>query len=255
MQDLDDRSVDMILCDLPYGISACEWDTVIPLEPLWKQYERVIKDAGAIVLTASQPFTSALVISRPRLFKYSLVWLKSKPVGFLTVNYRPMKLHEDILIFSKGGASVGSSTPMTFNAQGVTDCDLAPHDRKGRGLSSIIRSVVPAAGQQTKTNYPMSVLDIPSEGKPTHPTQKPVALFEYLIRTYSNPGDLVLDNCSGSGTTAEACLETGRRFICIEEDARYAARSRIRLDYWRATHPHAAVAGENLGNEAGETVA
>jgi len=224
MKDIPDKSIDMILCDLPYGTTQCKWDTLIPFEPLWEQYKRIIKDNGAIVLTASQPFTSALVMSNIKMFKYEWIWEKSKATGFLDCNKRPMKAHENILVFSKG------QTP--YNPQkekgepyykGKIDYQ-PPH--YGKQKPKIVES-------KDGSRFPRSVIynkTAESEGKSQHPTQKPVALFEYLIRTYSNEGDLVLDNCIGSGTTAIAAIRTKRNWIGIEKDEAYCevAENRIK---------------------------
>ena len=218
MKRIADGSVDMVLCDLPYGTTQCKWDTVIPFEPLWEQYRRVIKPNGAIVLTASQPFTSALVMSNPKMFKYDWCWKKSKVTGVLNAKRQPLRTKEDILVFSL-------SSPV-YNPQGVVACDK----RTGTGVSSSgkqgdatgkITQTSDGKYTQKTTGYPRNVLEIPSEGKTVHPTQKPVALFEYLIKTYTNPGELVLDNCMGSGTTAIACMNTKRNFIGFEMDKGY----------------------------------
>lgn len=227
MQAIPDGSVDMILCDLPYGTTACKWDSVIPFKPLWAQYRRIAKRNAAIVLTASQPFTSALVMSAPDWFKYAWVWQKSRATGFQDVNYRPLKAHEDILVFSRGGCSTGSRTPMAYTAQGTTPCDKA---RTAKQAGGYFRSDCGGGGRQTVTNWPRSVLPFPSEGRPAHPTQKPVALMEYMIRTYTNEGETVLDNCMGSGTTGVACVNTGRNFIGIERDDKYFEIARRRID-------------------------
>ena len=213
--------VDMILTDPPYGTTACKWDIVIPFEPLWEQYERIIKDNGAIVLTGQQPFSSIMVLSNLKLFKYSLVWKKSRPTYFAQAPYRFMSEHEDILIFSKGGTAQNAKNRMKYNPQGLEDTYRV---EKGGGTKS--NSFRPNRKPtkpfiQTKTNYPRSVLEFNSEGKPQHPTQKPVALFEYLIKSYSNEGDIVLDNCIGSGTTAIACINTNRNYIGFELDTTY----------------------------------
>ena len=231
MHDIPDKSVDMILCDLPYGTTVCKWDTVIPFEPLWEQYERVIKDNGAIVLTASQPFTSALVMSNPKMFKYDWCWKKSKVTGVLNAKRQPLRTKEDIVVFSK--------KTHTYNPQGVTQCKkktgtgVSRNGIQGEATGKITQT---ATGKyiQKQTDYPRNVLEIPSEGKTVHPTQKPVALFEYLIRTYTNEGELVLDNCIGSGTTAIAAINTGRNFIGIEKDAGYCEIARKRVENWRA---------------------
>jgi len=229
MKRIPDKSIDMILCDLPYGTTACKWDTVIPFEPLWEQYERIIKDNGAIVLTGQQPFSSIMVSSNLTLFKYSLVWKKSRPTYFAQAPYRFMSEHEDILIFSKGGTAQNAKNRMKYNPQGLEDTYRV---EKGGGTKS--NSFRPNRKPtkpfiQTKTNYPRSVLEFASEGKPQHPTQKPVPLFEYLIKTYTNEGDTVLDNCMGSGTTAIACINTNRNFIGFELDKHYCEIANERI--------------------------
>ena len=225
MKEIEDGSIDMILCDLPYGTTACKWDSVIPFEPLWEQYERIIKDNGAIVLTATQPFTSALVTSNLKMFKYELVWVKSKAVGFVNAKLKPMPKHESVLIFSRGKTSNGNKNNMIYNPQGLIEFGKTVRGRKGKSTDSdgngYGRPSMKSNYVQQFTNYPTSILEINSEGKPVHPTQKPVALFEYLIKTYTNEGDLVLDNCMGSGTTAIAALNTNRNFIGFEKDEKY----------------------------------
>lgn len=214
MRDIPDGSVDMILCDLPYGTTACKWDTVIPFEPLWEQYKRVIKKNGAVVLTASQPFTTALAASNLKWLRYELIWEKDLATGFLDARRRPLKAHENILVFAKGRT--------TYNPQMTTG---KPYKAKmGRTGSSVTADTAIQQGGWVTENsgerFPRSIQKINTE-KGLHPTQKPVALFEYLIRTYTNPGETVLDNCAGSGTTAIAALNTGRHFICIERDPEY----------------------------------
>lgn len=220
MPQLPDKSIDMILCDLPYGTTACKWDTVIPFEPLWAQYKRLIKDNGAIVLTASQPFTSALVMSNPKWFKYELIWVKDKPSNFALANLQPMKYHENILVFY--------GKPPTFNKQmqqrtgsGANRCKyIVDNSHRVSDHNNILAS--PKMFNPESKN-PGSILNYSTGRRQDihHPTQKPVALFEYLIRTYTNEGDMVLDNCAGSFTTAIACINTNRKYICIEKDTDY----------------------------------
>jgi len=222
MPTLPDKSIDMILCDLPYGTTACKWDTIIPFKPLWAQYKRLIKDNGAIVLTASQPFTSALVMSNVKMFKYCWVWEKLACSGGIHAKNKPLKKHEDICIFSPGVTVHKSQSVrrMTYNPQGLKPLKK-PILRKSIGsdvCSQKRKSHKPTI--QTIGNYPGSILKINSvRGK--HPTQKPVALFEYLVKTYTNEGDTVLDNCAGSGTTAIAAIKTNRKYILIEKDPDY----------------------------------
>ena len=214
MRRIPDKSVDMILCDLPYGTTACKWDTIIPFEPLWEQYERVIKDGGAIVLTAAQPFTSALVMSNPKWFKYSWVWDKVKPSGFQIAKYRPMMRQEDVLVFGKAKVQY---YPIMTNRE---------KQKKSKVYSSSDSSPLASNDGEERTytqKYPQSILTYSNanqRGK-VHPTQKPVALFEYLIKTYTNENETVLDNCMGSGTTAIACLNTNRNYIGFELDESY----------------------------------
>ena len=220
---IDDKSIDMILCDLPYGTTACKWDTRIPLEPLWKEYKRIIKKNGAIVLTASQPFTSILVMSNIEWFRYCWVWDKGKAGNIMCSSYQPMKVHEDILIFSK--------SKTTFNRQ-MTEAkpeNIRPTGKEYKNRQSIIgiHNWKHSKSRDNTKRNPKSIIDISSVSKECnnlnriHPTQKPVALFEYLIKTYTNEGELVLDNCIGSGTTAIACINTNRHFIGCELDKGY----------------------------------
>ena len=230
MAQIPDGSVDMIMCDLPYGTTACKWDSVIPFEPLWAQYRRVAKRNAAIVLTASQPFTSALVMSNPVEFRHEWVWEKNRGSNFLNVKREPMKEHEVALVFSAGG--------WTYNPQ--------MQERKGNGKALVGKLIVGAVSPSETTRPGISPrptilpeLRVPSSvqrfntacgADKFHPTQKPVALMEYLIRTYTNEGETVLDNCMGSGTTGVACANTGRKFIGIEKDAGYFAIAQRRIE-------------------------
>lgn len=227
MPTLAAGTVDMVLCDLPYGTTQNKWDSVLPLGDLWEQYWRLLKSNGAAVLTAVQPFTSDLVSSERGNFRQALVWRKNKSSGHLNANRRHLSAHEDVLLFSRKTS--------TYNPQRSSG-----HLRRGgwdRGANSSNYG-----GQQPtryagsdETRAPASVLDFPvvnndgsGDGR-MHPTQKPVALFDYLIRTYTNPGELVLDNTAGSGTTAVAAIQSGRRWVCIEKDPDYFARAIARV--------------------------
>jgi site-specific DNA-methyltransferase (adenine-specific) len=220
--------VDMILCDLPYGTTACKWDEVIPFDLLWDKYEKLIKDNGAIVLTASQPFTSALVMSKPDLFKYEWIWEKSKASNFLQAKYMPLKAHENILVFGRG--------KVNYYPQKTEGDPFNKGSRKNdKGIATEVYNRIPNAGKEvvnaTGLRNPRTVQyfkTAESEGK-HHPTQKPTWLFEYLIKTYTNKGETVLDNTMGSGTTALACLSTKRNFIGIELEEKYyeAAKKRV----------------------------
>jgi site-specific DNA-methyltransferase (adenine-specific) len=213
MKSIPDKSVDLILCDLPYGTTQNKWDSIIPLEPLWQQYKRICK--GTIVLTASQPFTSILTCSNLGNFKYSWVWEKGAATGHLNAKRMPMKLHEDVLVFGDG----------PYSPQGLQP--FGKIVKRGNNGTNFGKSGT--ENLQEFTNYPRSILRYPAEGKSIHPTQKPVALMEYLIRTYTNEGDMVMDNCFGSGTTGIACINTGRRFIGIEKDETYFAKAQERI--------------------------
>jgi len=224
MKKIPDKSIDMILCDLPYQITACSWDTIIPFEPLWEQYKRIIKDNGAIVLTASQPFTSKLVMSNIKMFKYDLIWSKKLATGFLNSNRMPLRNHEEVLIFYK-------NQPV-YNPQkyiGEKNHSRGKNKCKTNNLYGYHKI---AEDNFTELKHPKSILEIDKEhpSKTIHPTQKPVALFEYLIKTYTNEGDLVLDNCAGSGTTGVAAKNLGRNYILIEKEKKYCeiAEKRIR---------------------------
>jgi site-specific DNA-methyltransferase (adenine-specific) len=221
MKSIPDGNIDMILCDLPYGTTVCKWDTVIPFVPLWEQYERIIKPNGAIVLTASQPFTSALVMSKPKLFKYEWVWDKIKPTGMLNASHQPLRRHENILVFCKKKSIYNPQK--TQNPKGIEKRNLYKYQRENEGGETV--GMIKQGG--TSSNYeadkllPVSIQQFSKDNKPIHPTQKPVALFEYLIKTYTNEGDLVLDNCMGSGTTGVACKNLNRDFIGIELNQKY----------------------------------
>ena len=218
MKRIPDGSVDMILCDLPYGTTRNKWDTIIPLDELWEHYERVIKDNGAIVLTAMQPFTSNLVMSNPRLFKYDWVWKKPKGTGHLNAKRQPMRDKEDILVFYK--------KQCTYNPQMTAGTPY--RDKAGKDYSSKT-SMTDNYGAYTNYRevntgfrYPKQIQEFPVVERGTvHPTQKPTEMFEYLIRTYTNEGETVLDNCMGSGTTAVACMNTDRNYIGFELDEDY----------------------------------
>ena len=214
----------MILCDLPYGTTANKWDSIISLKPLWKEYKRIIKDNGAIVLTSSQPFTSELISSNYKMYRYNWVWEKDQASNFLNAKKQPLKIHEDICIFSKKQS--------IYNPQMIGN-----EERKVKRIQSTVSKNYHAGHQgmklekesKYKGRYPTTIQYFKRE-RGLHPTQKPVPLFEYLIKTYPNEGDLVLDNCSGSGTTAIACLGTNRKYICIEKDEVYYQKSLERVE-------------------------
>lgn len=232
MKRIPDGSVDMILCDLPYGTTACSWDSIIPFEPLWEQYRRVIKRNGAIVLTASQPFTTALIASNYEMFKYCWVWDKvNRYTGALQSNKRPMRRHEDVVIFYQNQP--------TYNKQFRQGKPYSVKRTGGHGEyhgDAHLDQV--RIGVNDGNHNPCSVLEIKGDVKTEmglHPTQKPVALMEYLIKTYTNPGETVLDNCMGSGTTGIACKNTGRKFVGIEKDQTYFKLAHDRINSHQAT--------------------
>jgi site-specific DNA-methyltransferase (adenine-specific) len=215
---IPDNSIDMILADLPYGTTACKWDSIIPLEPLWKQYKRVIKENGAIVLTASQPFTTKLINSNMKWFRYEVIWEKERPSNPLMANKQIMKYHENILIFYKklptfnpqlrkrNPSNKRNNSPRKFNSRVLGKGQPNYKYMNQSGMKDYIK--------------PKSVLKFTMD-RGLHPTQKPVALFEYLIKTYTNKNEIVLDNAIGSGTTAIACLKTNRNFIGFEKEKEY----------------------------------
>ena len=236
MKEIADKSVDMILCDLPYGTTSCPWDVVIPFESMWVQYKRIIKDRGAIALFGVQPFTSLLVTSNIEQFKYSWKWNKIKPSMFLNAKNAPMKKIEDICIFSTGTIANKSSNRMPYYPQGLKPCgEIRPPKNDSIPKRSTI-GVRPSRANsylQEFTNYPCDLIEFAFEQNPIHPTQKPVSLLEFLIKTYTLDGETVLDNCMGSGSTGVACINTNRNFIGIEKDENYfeVAEKRIKDIY------------------------
>ncbi len=224
MPELESGSVDLILADLPYGVTACKWDVIIPFDRLWSEYERLLKPTGTVILTASQPFTTKLINSKPEWFRYELVWKKNTVTGHLNSKYQPMRSHENILVFSPA-----KSTQMTYRPQG-----LIPVDRvKKFARSRIYNSTREGSRHVRWTNFPRSVLEFASETDRKHPTQKPVALMAYLIETYSMPGAVVLDNTMGAGSTGVAALQVGRKFVGMELNEEYyeVAVERMRKAY------------------------
>lgn len=243
MHGIPDGSIDMILCDLPYGsISiSCEWDIVIPFEPLWEQYKRIIKQNGAIVLTASQPFTSALIMSNLDMFGYELIWDKKKGSNPLLSNRMPMKSHENIIVFYKDQP--------TYNPQFTIGKPYKAQKTAGTSSSNILVSYQKDTFQQKDNDgkrHPLSVMEHSMHcGSKIHPTQKPVELFEKLIMTYTNEGNLVLDNTAGSGTTAIACLNTKRNYILMEKEEKYFNMINDRIKEWKNT-PRTMGASDNF---------
>jgi len=220
MKEIPSGSVDMVLADPPYGTTQCKWDSIIPLEPMWAQLKRVIKPSGAIVMTAQTPFNKVLGASNIGMLRYEWVWQKTKATGHLNAKLRPMKNHENVLVFYK--------TLPTYNAQGLVR-KAVPTIRKG-GDNGDNYGKSDKDSLQEFENYPRSILPFASEGKTVHPTQKPVALMEYMIKTYTNEGDLVLDFTMGSGSTGVAAVNTGRKFIGIELDDGYFKIAQDRIE-------------------------
>ena len=215
MKKIPDGSVDMVLTDPPYGTTACKWDTVIPFEPMWEQLKRITKPNGAIVLTASQPFTSALIMSNAKMFKYCWAWKKTKPTGHLNAKKQPLKVYEDVCVFYRKQCE--------YIPQGTSKTDKMV-ERTNRGNYGSCSKTT----RQTVTGYPKNILEYPSiDG--VHPTQKPVALMEYLIKTYTNENETVLDFTMGSGTTGVACKNLNRNFIGIELDKDYFEIAKERI--------------------------
>lgn len=229
MKEIPDGSVDLILCDLPYGTTACKWDSVIPFEQLWEQYKRVTKENSAIVLTASQPFTSALVMSNTSMFKYEWIWQKNAGSNFGTVRYQPMKEHESVLVFGVKKPHYNPiKQPRSEAGMRMVAAGVKSKASRGDDVYGGLNQGYDNSSCDPTMRYPSSVQKFNRE-RGLHPTQKPVALMEYLVRTYTNEGDVVLDNCMGSGTTGVACANTGRRFIGVEMDENYfnIAKQRI----------------------------
>lgn len=227
MKGISDQSVDLVLCDLPYGITKCAWDTPIDMDLLWPEYKRVIRSGGAIILTATMPFGARLIMSNPKWFRHELIWEKDNGSNPFNANICPMRVHENILVFCERGTIYNPQKPNG-------------HSNYVRVHQGKINNVGKHSGRIDTINhgdrFPRSVLKFKKDyGKLIHSTQKPVALFEWLIKTYSNDGDLVLDNCSGSGTTAIAAINSGRNYLCIEKDEKYFQLSQERI----LKHPQA----------------
>jgi len=223
MKEIPDKAVDMILCDLPYGTTQNKWDSVIPIDSLWEQYKRIIKDNGAIVLTGQSLFSAKMIVSNEKMYRYSLIWEKTKAGGFLNARRMPLQSHEDILVFYK-------KLPL-YNPQmqeGKPYIKKAITNGDGKNYGKFDREGITNVNDGIR--FPRSIIKIKNDNHNSlHPTQKPVDLFEYLIKTYTNEGDLVLDNCIGSGTTAVACLSLNRHFIGIELSPEYCEIARNRI--------------------------
>lgn len=229
MAKLPDNSVDMVLCDLPYGTTQNKWDSVIPLDRLWKEYKRVVKDNGAIVLTSHGVFTASLIMSNPSMFKYKWIWVKSKATNFLNAKKQPLRKHEDICVFYK--------RQPTYHPQMIEGNPYDKGIRKNQ-LSGSYGEFLPVHVQSNGKRYPTDILyfkTAENEGQVIHPTQKPVALGRYMVKTYTNPGDIILDNTSGSGSFLISALLEGRNFIGIEKNENVALFKNSKIDYIRAS--------------------
>ena len=226
MKDIPDGSVDMILCDLPYGTTSQKWDVIIPFDKLWEQYERIIKNNGAIVLTGAEPFSSLLRTSNLKIYKYDWVWDKVKGTGYLNAKKQPMRNHEIVSVFYK--------EQCIYNPQKTFGHNKKVSFRKKELQAEVYGKTNQDYLYESTERYPRSiqVFSTDTQNSSLHPTQKPVALFEYLIKTYTNEGDLVLDNCAGSFTTAIAALNTKRNYICMEKEQKYFEIGEKRITEW-----------------------
>lgn len=234
MKDIDDKSIDMILCDLPYGTTLCSWDVIIPFDKLWEQYNRIIKDNGAIVLFGSQPFTTILINSQLDMFKYELIWVKNRATGFVHAKNKPMKRHENIVVFSRGTTNHASlsNNRMNYFTRDLKKVGITRKNLKTRSKTQMESR--PSNNNDYRTleysGYPNSVLEFGKDEGSSHPTQKPVALLEYLIKMYTEENWIVLDNTMGSGSTGVAAVNTNRNFIGIEKDQEYFEKAKKRID-------------------------
>jgi len=226
MKDIESGSVDMILTDPPYGTTACKWDSIIPLEPMWEQLKRIIKPNGAIVMTASQPFTTTLIASNIKMFKYEWIWEKPIGTNFFNAKHQPMKTHENILVFSKMASSYSRKGSMNYNPQKVKG---KPYDCIQGDSAHKYHQEMGGHRSKSDERFPKSVIKNNVE-RGLHPTQKPVALMEYLIKTYTNEGETVLDFACGSGTTGVAAKKLNRNFIGIELDEGYFQIAKDRIE-------------------------
>jgi site-specific DNA-methyltransferase (adenine-specific) len=226
---IEDKSIDAIICDLPYGTTACKWDSILPLDKLWKEYERIIKDDGAIILFGSEPFSSLLRISKLDLFKYDWIWVKNTSSNFLQANYQPIKRHENILVFSKSNASFTKKNNKMKYFPILNENEKVYSERQNQSIEVGLNAWKDRMSNnyefkrnKNKGTFPKSVIEFAGKiVNKNHPTEKPLELMEYLIKTYTNEGETVLDNCMGSGTTGVACKQLNRQFIGIEKETNY----------------------------------
>lgn len=224
MKEIPDNSVDMVLTDPPYGTTACKWDSVIPLEPMWKEIKRITKSNSAVVLFGSEPFSSVLRLSNLKDYKYDWKWEKPSGANFLNFQYQPAKVHEDIVVFGFKASSYSKNGTMVYVPQmeaGKPYEQKSGKQKQATGNSTVRSEIVQVVTVNEGTRYPRSIQKFTQDKEKLHPTQKPVALMEYLIKTYSSVGDTILDFTMGSGTTGIACVNTNRKFIGIEKDEGY----------------------------------
>lgn len=228
---LEDNSIDLVLCDMPYGTTACKWDTALDLELMWKELDRITEIDKPVVLFGVEPFSSKLRMSNIRGFKYDWIWIKTIVSGFTNAKLKPLNNYEVISIFSRGTTANKSLYNMVYNPQNLIEINKVRDGRRpGNDEHRFKRASHKENHVQTHTNYPRRVLEFSSQGKPLHPTQKPIALVEYLIKTYSNEGDKVLDFCMGSGTTGVACKNLNRDFIGVEKEEKYFNLAKDRIE-------------------------
>ena len=227
MKRIDDGSVDCIITDLPYGYIESEWDVLIPLDRLWEQYRRILKPQGVVALFGNEPFASTLRMSNKEWYRYDWYWHKSTCANFPQAPYMPMRNIETISVFSKGNIAPNSKLKMNYYPQGLKDCYVEIVDKPCEKAYRPNRK--PQTFTQTKTGYPKQLLAFDKDPDSFHPTQKPVSLIEYLVLTYTNKGDLVLDSCMGSGTTAIACIKAKRHFVGFETDEGYFRQAEKRI--------------------------
>jgi DNA modification methylase len=235
MKQIPDQSIDLILTDPPYGTTASPWDVVIPFEPMWAELKRLIRPNRAVVLFGAEPFSSRLRLSNLEWYKYDWKWHKNRPVGFVNAKLKPLKAYEDIMVFSDGKTSNGNANNMIYNPQGLVKLPepiRGTRSKSSHGENDYYRPSHNKGYTQEWTNYPTDVLEVNErgEGKKVHPTQKPVTLMEYLIQTYSNPGEIVLDFTMGSGSTGVAAVNTNRNFIGIEQSDLHFATAKSRIE-------------------------
>lgn len=233
MKEIQDKSVDAIICDLPYETTPCKWDKMIPLDKLWAHYKRIIKPNGAIVLFCQQPFTTKLISSNIDMWKYNWIWMKDNGTNFLNSHYQPIKITEDIAVFGFASSSPSSSEHLTYHPQMRVNAGGGYKTKQGnRTTTSVIRSLKGTSvySESTGDRYPTNIIYFQRETNDIHPTAKPIDLLRYLVKTYTNEGDLVLDNCMGSGATILACIKEKRNYIGIELEENFFLEAKRKIE-------------------------